>query len=142
MKKFILGGLAGGIAQFFLGWLVYGILLMNYMNSHAGKVSGFMRPDMEMEWWALILGNLAAGFLLSYVFNWVGKVNSVVSGVITGAVLGFIIACSYDFSMYGTTFLYSKHGLMADVLAATAVSAITGAIVVVVSNLGKPKTAK
>lgn len=139
MKKFVLGGLAGGIAQFFLGWLVYGILLMNYMNNNPGKVSGFMRPDMQMEWWALILGNLAAGFLLSYVFNWVGKISSVISGVIAGGVIGFLMSSAHNFIMYGTTFLTSKHSIMADVLAATAISAITGAIVVVVSNLGKPK---
>ena len=31
-KKIIIGGIAGGIAYFFLGWLVYGILLANFME--------------------------------------------------------------------------------------------------------------
>ena len=30
-KKFVLAGLIGGVAYFFLGWLVYGILLMDLM---------------------------------------------------------------------------------------------------------------
>jgi hypothetical protein len=31
-NKFLIGGIIGGIAYFLIGWLVWGMLLMNFMN--------------------------------------------------------------------------------------------------------------
>jgi len=38
--KFMLAGLAGGVFYFFLGWLVYGILLMNFYESNTITYDG------------------------------------------------------------------------------------------------------
>ena len=59
--KILRGTLFGGIAFFFLGWLVWGILLMNYTMENSN--TALNRPDNEMIWWALILSNLVLAAL-------------------------------------------------------------------------------
>src|SRR5450759_2816850 len=57
-KKFLIGGIVGGVVYFLLGWLVYGHLLTNYFHDHSGNATGVERDMDQMIWWALILGNL------------------------------------------------------------------------------------
>ena len=135
-KKLIVGGITGGILFFLLGWLIYGILLMDFMKAHPGKATGVNRTDMDMLY--LAVGNLLSGFLIAYIFV-KANVGSLANGFITGAVLGLLMSASFDCISYGTTFIASKKMIMADVIAATLMTAVVGAIVAMV--MGKAKTA-
>lgn len=126
IKKLFIGGIVGGILFFFLGWLIYGILLMDFMKANPGLVSGFDRAQPDMMY--LAVGNLFSGFLMAYIFTKAG-VNTLVNGFITGAIIGLLMAASYDCMSYGLTTLMSKKMILADVLAATALTGIAGAIV-------------
>jgi hypothetical protein len=128
-KKFLIGGIAGGIVYFILGWLVYGMLLRDFMKS---SIDGIDRGD-SMIFWSLILGNLLLGCLLSYVINRTGAA-SVSDGLGTGAVIGLLFAAGFDLIMYGTTNLISLSQVAADVAAFTVISAIAGAVVALVSR--------
>ena len=75
----------------------------------------------------LAIGNLLSGFLLAYIFM-KANVNTLVGGLITGAVVGLLMAAAYDCTNYGLTNLLSKKMMMADVLASAVWSGITGAI--------------
>lgn len=130
IKKLAIGGITGGIVFFFLGWLVYGILLMDFMNQHQGITSGYQREPLFLY---LIIGNLVYGLLIAYIFE-KSAVSTWVSGLITGAIIGFLISCSFDFTMYATTTLLSRTAILADVLASTVMTAITGAVVALVIN--------
>lgn len=134
IKKLAIGGIVGGILFFLLGWLIYGMLLMDFMKNHPGVISGYDKAEPDMLY--LIIGNLASGFLMAYIFVKAG-INSLMGGLITGAVVGLLMAASMDCIMYATTNLVSKNMMMADVLAATAMSAIVGAVTGLV--LGKVK---
>lgn len=125
IKKLAIGGITAGIIYFFLGWLVYGNLLMDYMKAHPGVVSGYEKPAPDMIY--LVIGNLLSGVLLAYIFT-KANINTLVNGLVTGAVIGLLMACAYDCMNYALTNLYSKSMIMADVLAAAVVSGITGAI--------------
>ncbi len=127
-KNFLVGGIVGGIVYFLLGWLFYGNLMMQYFHDHAGTATGVERVMDNFEWWALILGNLSAGLLIAYVFTKSG-VSTLMSGLITGGILGFLISAFFDFSMYGTTNIMSKESLFADIAIFTVISAIAGAVV-------------
>jgi hypothetical protein len=60
-KKLFMGTIVGGIACFFLGWVVYGMLLMETMAAYSNP--SIMRAGTDMVWWAMILGNLGySGF--------------------------------------------------------------------------------
>ncbi len=114
--------------------------MMQYFHDHPGTATGVERHMDNFEWWALILGNLFAGLLIAYIFTKSG-VSTLMSGLITGGILGFLISAYFDFSMYGTTNIMSKKALFADVAIFTVISAIVGAVVgVVIGMLNKTRT--
>lgn len=126
VQKLLINGIVAGILFFLLGWLMYGVLLMDYMNHNTGK-AGHIIERKEMEFTFLIIGNLLQGFLLAYIFI-KATVKTMLTGLITGAILGFLMSSAVDCIMYGTSFVLSKKGMMADVIASTIISAIIGAV--------------
>lgn len=127
--KFFIGGIAGGVVYFLLGYLAYGVLLANYMHSF---VPGVDRSMDTLVYWALIVGNLSFGFAISYAVNHAGA--SLTSGLATGFVIGFLFSAGFDFTMYATSHSISLHQVAADVAAFTVISAIAGAVVGAISR--------
>ena len=129
-NKFLIGGIIGGVANFLLGWLVWGTLLMNFMKGHtteAGKA--VMRTDENTIWWALILANLVLGFLISYILNKAGVVTAA-AGAAMGAVVGLLMSAAIDLFNYAFMDLSdSSTPMIVDILASVAVTAIIGAII-------------
>jgi hypothetical protein len=136
-NKFIIGGVIAGVAYFLLGWLVWGMLLMDFMNQHmteAGKA--VMRGEENMVWWAMIAGNLLWGFVLSFVFGKAG-VRSAGSGASTGAVLGLLISAAINCFLYAQMDAGDTTSMAVDVVANTVVGAIVGAILGWYMGMGK-----
>ena len=134
IKKLLMGGIAGGILFFLLGWVIYGMLLMNFMNSHPGAAGNIARAQPDFLY--LVIGNLAMGFLMAYIFI-KANVNSLGSGLVTAAVIGLLMAVGYDCMIYATSTAISKTGMAVDVAASTVMSALTGAVVGAVLGMGK-----
>ena len=137
IKKLLMGGITGGVLFFLLGWVIYGMLLMNFMNTHPGTAGNIGKNPPDFLY--LIIGNLSMGFLMAYIFIKAG-INSLGSGFITGGVIGLLMAVGYDCTMYATTTVISKTAMAADVAAATVMSALVGAAVGAIMGMGK-KTA-
>ncbi len=126
-NKILLGGIAGGVSFFLLGWLIYGILLIDYTTANYNQCAA--RPMQDMIWWAIILSNLSSGFLLSLVFSW-----SNTSGLMTGAkvagIIGFLYALAVDLSVYSMSTAFSNlSALLVDIIAYTVMSAIAGVVI-------------
>ncbi len=134
IKKLLMGGIAGGLLYFLLGWLIYGILLMNFMNTHTGTAGNIARPEAEFLY--LIIGNLAMGFLMAYIFI-KANINSLGNGLVTGGAIGLLMGVGYDSVMYATTTVTSKTGMAVDVASFTVMSAIVGAVVGAIIGMGK-----
>ena len=123
LNKILLAALAGGIAYFLLGWLVWGIALAGMMETPSNVTKD------PMLFWAMILSCLVYGFFLAYIFGrWAG-IRTFVSGAKAGAVLSGLVALSYNLGMYSMTTLYSGIQVTTDVIASTIVGAIAGGIV-------------
>ena len=140
-NKFLVGGIIGGVANFLLGWLVWGMLLMNFMKEHTSELGrAVMRKDANgddtMILWALIAGNLLMGFLLSYVLNKAGS-TSASSGASTGAMIGLLVSAAYDSFFYAFMDMSDITGMAVDILASTVVSAIVGGIIGWYLGMGK-----
>lgn len=133
-KNFLIGGIVGGVIFFLLGWLFYGNLLAQYFHDHPGTATNVERAMDQFQWWALILGNLFSGFLLAYIFSKAG-VSTLSAGLVTGAIIGFLMSSSIDLIMYATTNISSKRAMVADIATFTVMSAIAGAVIGAVTGM-------
>ena len=135
VNKMLLGALAGGIVYFFLGWLVWGMLLGSTMEMPPEIKSVVAKDPMVM--WAMVVSCLVFGLLLAYIFErWAG-ISTFVSGAKAGAVIGGLSATSLDLSLFSMHNLMDITQVVADVAASTVVSPIVGGIIGLVLGSGK-----
>ena len=130
IKKLILATLAGSVVQFLLGWLIYGLLLANFMNSHTTHYEGLMK-DMNTGSFIILIfiSGLVMSFLIAFIFQRWGKIEKFFMGLTSGMILGFFIALSYDLSTLAMENLFSKRAMIVDVIANTIVVGIVGAVI-------------
>ncbi|GGI57944.1 hypothetical protein [Winogradskyella haliclonae] len=87
-KSFIAAGLVGGIVDWLLGWLFYGIIF-------ADK---FPQPDAESNAMIYItLGCLAFGFFISYIYNKWANISTFGTGLKAGAIIGLFMGLISNF---------------------------------------------
>jgi uncharacterized membrane protein len=134
-KKFIISSLVGGITYFFLGYLIYAILLQGFFAGHT--VEGVMKTDEQMKMYPLIMGNMAHGALLSFIFLKWTSIKSFGEGMTWGAVIGFFMAAGFDLMLYDTARMMSIIGTLGDIAVYTVMSAIVGGVIALV--IGKLK---
>ena len=133
-SKILAAGFAGGVAYFFLGYVLYGLLLMDYFTKHS--TADTSRGD-DMIWWSLILGNLLIGFLFAYIFSrWAG-ISTFMGGLVGGAVIGILLTGAINFNMYGVNDVMTMQGLLSDLVVGTVMFALTGGVVGLVLGMGK-----
>ena len=126
-KKAWLAGLAGGVAAYLSGWLLYGMLLMKFLQEHTISYPGLFKEKMNMV--TIAIGCFVWSFTIAWVYsNFSGK-KSVMGGVITGVILGLLIETGMVLSYLGNWNLYDTTYLIVDWLSMGVYSAITGAVV-------------
>lgn len=134
-KKFIIAGLAGGVAYFLLGGLFYGKLLKDVMTSWEGTDPIKMKemPDML----PLVFGNMFMGFFIAYVFSKWAQISSFKSGLIAGAIIGLFIITSFDLTMFGISNTLNATGMIMDIALNTFMLALVGGVVGLVLGMIK-----
>jgi hypothetical protein len=133
--KILLGGIAGGVTFFLLGWLIYGVLLMDYTTAHYNQCA--VRAMEDMVWWAMILSNLTYGLLLSIVFSW-SNTKGMLAGAKVGGIIGLMIAVSIDLSIYSMNNMFTNFtAVIVDIIAYTVMSLIGGVVIALVMGTGK-----
>lgn len=133
--KILRGTIFGGIAYFLLGWLVWGILLMNFFSANMNQCAG--RPPEEMVWWAIIMSNLVLALLLTLILNW-ARAKSIIDGLKFGALFGLLFGSGIAFSYWSMSTMYLNAGAMVvDILVSTAVMAVVSLVIVL--TWGKEK---
>lgn len=93
-KKCILATVAGGVALFVLGYVFYGLLLVDFFANDA--------MTAEANFLALAGGQLAGGALLALVLSWKGA-EGPVEAFKAGAGVGVLYSLSMGLTMFGTT---------------------------------------
>jgi len=133
--KVLRGTLFGGIAFFFLGWLVWGMLLMDFSKANYNQT--IYLPEDGMIWWAMIASNLVLALLVTLALNWAGA-KTIVDGLKFGALVGGLYALTTDLGMYSMTNVISNLGtVVVDTLAYATVTAIVGMVIVLTWGRGK-----
>jgi hypothetical protein len=134
-NKILLGGIAGGVAYFLLGWIVYGVLLIDFTTANYNQCA--MRPMQDMIWWALVLSSLAFGFLLSIVFGW-SNTTGLMAGAKVAAIIGILLSLFNDLSFYAMSNMYSNLiTVVVDIIVFTIMSSVAGIVVAWVMSMGK-----
>ena len=128
-KKRIMATLAGFVVFFFMGFLLYGMLLMDFFMANAGSATGVYREDAEMVWWALALGNLLQSYLLVYIFSKWANITTFSSGLQAGAMIGLILGLGYDLTMYGTSNISNLTATLVDPLVVAVTMGATGGVI-------------
>lgn len=134
IKKWVIGGITGGVLYFLLGWVIYGMLLKSFMEGHTGVAGNIMRTEPDFLY--LAIGNLAMGFAVAYIML-KANVSSMAGGFVTAGIFGLLIGVGYDCMVYATSTVMSKSSMAADVVASTVMTAIVGAVVAMVMGMGK-----
>lgn len=130
-SKVLIGGLAGGVASFILGYLVWGLGLHSFYEANSNQCMAL--PMEEMIWWSLIAFNITWGLLIAFVLYWAGSF-SFADGLVKGAILGFLISLTIDLSFYSfsTMFTGGLTIVAVDVAVNTVVTAVLGGLVAAV----------
>lgn len=122
IKKFLVSGVVGGIVNFLLGWLLYGIIFANQF-----PVTG------EMNMMMIALGSLVWGLFVAYIFIKWAHITTFKTGFQAGAVIGLFLALYYDFfynAMKATDAIdWPTVGL--DIMITALITALTGATIAV-----------
>lgn len=139
--KVLLAALAGGIAAFLLGWLIFGMLLMGYSEANMVHYDGLMKGEGEMNLPLLFISNVQIALLLAYIGHRMG-VSSLVGGLVMGTIVGFLFYLSVDLSFLSMMNLFANRTMVVvDVLANTVWTAGVGAVVGLMLGRGKSTAA-
>jgi len=122
MKNFLVSGIAGGLVDFLLGWLLYGVLFKD------------LYPQGEnMNLVLIFLGCMTFGLFVSYIFTrWAGITN-LTKGLTTGGIIGLFTSLSMNFFMYATMTLNIQN-MAIDVVLSTILAACVGTTVAFVNG--------
>jgi hypothetical protein len=128
--NFFVAGIVAGIADFLLGWVIWGMLLRDF----------FEGPDPDMM--CIALGCLFYGMLTSYVVvRWAG-LATFAKGLGAGAGLGLFYALTADFFMKAHTPEITYEMLAVDVVAMIVAGAVVGGVAAAVNGaMSKPAAA-
>lgn len=126
-NRVLLSALAGGVAMFLAGWVVYGMLLMDTMkNLNPGSAAVAKDPP---ELGGIAVSNILWGLFLALVFERWAKISTWQAGAIAGAWTSALLSASIDLSYLSMTTMFSPAGVVVDVLAGTVLGAVGGAVV-------------
>lgn len=128
-QRCLLGTVVGGVVLFFLGYGLYGVLLASFFEANMGSATGVNRETIDFV--ALGIGQLMWGGVLTVLVGW-KKAASAVEGLRVGVIAGLLFFLGFDLTLYASTNISNLTSALADVVVATILFGITGAIVAVV----------
>jgi hypothetical protein len=134
--KIITAAIVGSIVSFFLGWLIFGNLLMGFYEENTMHYEGMMR-HMPV-FWAIFLSGLASSFLFAMILSRTPGGNTFKGGFTTILWVGFLLCLSFDLMMYAMYHLMRVRLLIADVLLSSLFFAVIGGVIGYM--LGREKT--
>jgi hypothetical protein len=132
VKRLVIGSIVATIVLYVLGILIWVYLFAEFFFANGGGAVGVTRP--EMITWAVIVGTLFYGILVTLSLEWRGS-KTIVDSLITGAIVGALLWGTADFTEYGLTTMNNLAATIADTLLEGVRGGVTGAIVALV--LGK-----
>jgi len=136
LARVLAATVAGGVAFFLFGWIVYGLILDPLVFKPYADPETLKLMKDPPEWVFLILANLVAAFLLAYIFDRWATIKTFGGGLIAGAII-YVIIGLYMQLMFAA-FMKISNGLMpiiVDIIGTMILGGLAGGVVGLV--LGK-----
>lgn len=134
--KAYLAAIAGAIVSFLGGWLIFGMLLMDFYMANTTWYEGLMKTPMP-DLIFLFLGGLSASFLLTIIFTKWARVSTFSGGFKNGALIYFFVIISFNLNMYGFYNLMNITLVFVDTLVQTVFGGLIGGIIGFILGTGK-----
>lgn len=102
-KRFVIGTVVGGLTVLATGYLMFTTALRDFYAYalSAGSATGVQREPVLF--WAVALGAIAYGALLTLAIDRQSPYPRVLTGATTGAVVGGLMWATSNFMLYGVT---------------------------------------
>src|SRR5262245_3675791 len=124
-KRFMFAALAGMLTIAVMGGVLYGVVFASFFRTNIISLS-IMKTPPAFGWIALT--HLPLGGLLALVVRWRGDLSAR-GGAISGAVLGFLMAMSYNLAQFGTIEHWTLQLTLLEPFITTAMVGTAGAVV-------------
>ncbi len=134
-SKLLVAGLVSGIVGFLLGWVIYGMLLMDFMAAHTNVYAGLMKEPPFIA--GIFVSNLCWGILFAYIFQKWAKINDFAGGFSAGLIISFLITLSMDLYQYSFMNLGDSTMYLVDVVVGTLMGGVMGGAAGMVLGKGK-----
>lgn len=124
-KNFLVAGIVGGIVDFLLGWLFYGIIFKDT----------FPQPEEGSETMIFIfLGCLTFGLFVSYIYTQWAQISTAATGAKAGAIIGLFVGLYSNFFNMAMNSEAVLNLAALDVVISVVMSAIIGAVIGLVNG--------
>lgn len=125
IKGFVVSVLVGTVIMHAIGYLVFDVATTEFYAANA--VGTDLIRDSNLQW-SIALGNLSLATLLALSISRSGT-PTVAGGMLTGAVVGFLVWCGADFIFYGYEDRWNFVLTITDPMLAAIQMAIAGAVI-------------
>ena len=131
-KRLLTGTVVGGVVAFVTAYLLWGLLLASFFEGQMAS-AGLTREAPVL--WADALGTLSIALLVTLAIGWTGG-SSMMDGLKTGALVGFLFWLGADLIFYANFNFSTLTGALADSVVELIHWGIAGAAIGAVSGGG------
>ena len=124
-KNFLVAGIVGGLVNFLLGWLFYGMIFANT----------FPQPEESSESLIFIfLGCITFSLFVSYIYGQWAQISTAATGAKAGAIIGLFVGLYFNFFNIGMNPVVILNLVVLDVVISIVMTAITGAVIGIING--------
>lgn len=126
-NRFVLAVLAGFVAIFAVGFVLYGVVVADFLAANQGSaVNGMKDPPDYVH---LALGQLVMALYLTVVIGKWARVSGAGAGFRIGAISGLLIGLGVDLTMFGVSNLSNINATLVDPLIMMVQMGVAGAAI-------------
>lgn len=141
-QRVLLAALAGAVASFLIGGLVFGMLLEGFYKTELAAWSGMMKSAEDMggmDYALMFIAQLSWATLAALIFSkWAG-ISNFKDGAMAGLWIGLLMNLGYDLMMMTYMNGFGMKIMVVDILANSFVWAVGSGVVGLVLGMGAKK---
>lgn len=125
-SKFFFALIVSSALAFFGGWLIFGIVFMDYYASSTSELAKtLMKSPSNM--WGIAISNIAWALLITWVLQKTGS-TTMMKGFMTSLWVSFLVSVAFDVSIYSFWNIYDIRFMIVDIILSTLFWGIIGGV--------------